>query len=58
MPRRRALGLTRLLCDGLFFFFSFGCGPLGKAAVVVVLRLRRMRRSVTAQDLANVCEKF
>jgi hypothetical protein len=29
-----------------------------KAAVVVVLRLRRMRRSVTAQDLANVCESL
>src|ERR1700722_16786479 len=24
----RALGLTRLRRDALFFFFSFGCGPL------------------------------
>jgi hypothetical protein len=40
------------------FFFSFGCGSLGKAAVVVVLRLRRMRGGVTAQDLANFCESL
>jgi hypothetical protein len=29
-----------------------------KAAVVVVLRLRRTHRSATAQDLANVCESL
>jgi hypothetical protein len=40
------------------FFSSFGCGSLGKAAVVVVLRLRRMRGGVTAQDLANFCESL
>jgi len=44
--------------DALFFLFSFGCGSQGKAAVVVVLRLRRMRGGVTAQDLANVCESL
>ena len=51
----RALGLTRLRRDALFSLFSFGCSSLGlaaarsKAAVVVVLRLRRMGRSVTTR---------
>ena len=65
MPRRRALGLTRLLCAlpsgprvlTVVSMFIFLQPILLETEVVVVLRLRRMG-GVTAQDLANFCESL
>ena len=58
MPRRRARSASRASGAMRFFSSLALAAARSKAAVVVVLRLRRMHRSVTAQDLANVCESL
>ena len=56
MPRRRARSASRASGAMRSFSSLALAAARSKAAVVVVLRLRRMQRSVTSQDLANVCE--
>ena len=58
MPRRRARSASRASGAMRSFSSLALAAARSKAAVVVFLRLRRMRRSVTAQDLANVCESL
>ena len=58
MPRRRARSASRASGAMRSFSSLALAAARSKAAVVVVLRLRRMHRSVTAQDLANVCESL
>ena len=58
MPRRRARSASRASGAMRSFSSLALAAARSKAAVAVVLRFRRMRRSVTAQDLANVCESL